>query len=132
MPGRPPTETTSIHSNFPTTSSLSSLCTRLMIVLPLPLSKKSITKRLKFVNLPVAGSGWGPAVFVTLSDSLMFLVTRMRNGIRTNADMGLYNHSSGSATLYPGIVVECGFSDSLKKARRDITLWLDNSDLEVL
>jgi len=55
----------------------------------------------------------------------------MTNGIRKNADMGLYNHTSGNGTLYPGIVVECGFSDSVKKARRDITLWLDNSDLEV-
>jgi len=56
----------------------------------------------------------------------------MGNGVRKNADMGLYNHSSGHATMYPGIVVECGFPDSLKKARRDITLWLNNSDLEVV
>jgi hypothetical protein len=62
----------------------------------------------------------------------MFLVTRMRNGVRKNSDMGIYNHSSGNATLYPGIVVECGFPDLLKKARRDITLWLNNSDLEVV
>jgi hypothetical protein len=62
----------------------------------------------------------------------MFLVTALGNGVRKNADMGLYNHSSGKAPLHPGIVVECGFSDSLNKARRDITLWLNNSDLEVV
>jgi len=44
----------------------------------------------------------------------------MANGIRKNADMGLYNYSSGNATLYLRIIVECGFSDSLK--RRDETL----------
>ena len=90
------------------------------MVLPLPLSKKSIIKRLKLVKLPVAGSGCGPAVFVTFDDRLIFLVTRMANGIRKNADMGLYNYSSGNATLYLRIIVECGFSDSLK--RRDETL----------
>jgi len=42
------------------------------MVLPVPLSKKSVIKRFKFVNLPVAGSSRGPAAFVTSGDSVMF------------------------------------------------------------
>jgi len=59
-------------------------------------------------------------------------VTKLRNGVRKNADGALYNRASGTATMFPGVVVEVGYADSLKKSRRDITLWLNNSDLAVI
>ena len=51
--------------------------------------------------------------------------------MRKNSDGAFYNRASSLATMFPGVVVEVGYSDSLKKARRDISLWLDNSDLAV-
>jgi hypothetical protein len=56
----------------------------------------------------------------------------MRNGVRKNGDAHLYSHQSGQSTVYPGIVVEVGYSDSRKKSRCDIHLWLNNSDCDVL
>jgi hypothetical protein len=58
-------------------------------------------------------------------------VNKLENGIRKNADSGLYNRASGTSTMFPGVVVEVGYSDPLKKSRRDISLWLNNSDLAV-
>lgn len=55
----------------------------------------------------------------------------MRNGVRKNGDAHLYSHQSGQSTLYPGIVVEVGYSDSRQKSRRDIGLWLNHSDCGV-
>jgi hypothetical protein len=51
--------------------------------------------------------------------------------VRKNSDAGIHNHESGGGTLYPGIVVETGFSDSQHKSRRDLSLWINNSDLSV-
>lgn len=46
-------------------------------------------------------------------------------------DAGLFTHVSGNGVIFAGIVVECGYSDSLPKSRRDITLWLANPDFAV-
>lgn len=56
-------------------------------------------------------------------------MTRLGSGVRKNSDAGIFNHTSGRGTLFPGVVVECGFSDTLKKSKRDISLWLNNSNL---
>ena len=56
----------------------------------------------------------------------------MKNNVRKNGDAGLYTHVSGNGVIFPGVVVECGYSDSLPKSRRDIALWLANSDCAVL
>jgi hypothetical protein len=48
-----------------------------------------------------------------------------------DADQGVYSHESGNPTLYPGLAIEADYSDPHKKARRDVKLWLENSNLEV-
>lgn len=59
-------------------------------------------------------------------------MVKLRNGIYKDADQGIYSHESGSPAVYPGLAIEVGYSDSQKKSRRDVKLWLENSDLEVL
>ena len=60
-------------------------------------------------------------------------MTKLKNSVRKIADAGIYNHESGRGTIYPGIVIETGFfSDTQKKARRDIALWINNSNAEVI
>jgi hypothetical protein len=59
-------------------------------------------------------------------------VTRLQNSVRKNADAGIYNQESGRGTIYPGIVIETAFSDTQTKARRDIALWINNSNVEVI
>lgn len=70
-----------------------------------------------------------PDVLVKIYNISDILVTRLKNGVRKNADGGLYNRASGTATMSPGVMVN---ADSLKKSRRDINLSkLSNSDLAV-
>ena len=60
-------------------------------------------------------------------------MVKLTNGIRKNGDAGLYcDDSNGFTPVFPGIVVETGFSDLLTKSRRDIKLWLECSDNSVL
>jgi len=63
---------------------------------------------------------------------LNILVNRLKDGVRKNGDGGVFNRTSGAQTMLPGVVVEVGYADSLKKTRRDIALWLNNSDLAVI
>ena len=58
-------------------------------------------------------------------------VTNLRNGVRKNGDKHIYTHQSDQSPYYPGIVIELGYSDSRRKSRRDIRLWLENSDCDV-
>jgi hypothetical protein len=51
--------------------------------------------------------------------------------VKKNADQCLHSCESGAATVYPGVIVEVGFSDSGRKAKRDVRLWLENSETEV-
>jgi hypothetical protein len=48
------------------------------------------------------------------------LVTKLSNYQRKNSDFGIFNHEGGATSLFPGLVVETGFSDALKKTRREI------------
>lgn len=70
-------------------------------------------------------------MYQPLLDDFWYLVTRLANGICKNSDCGLFSHEGGRSLVFPGIVVETGFSDPLKKSRRDIRLWLDCSELSV-
>jgi hypothetical protein len=56
-------------------------------------------------------------------DNFRGLLTRLTNGIRN--DCGLFSHEGEKSSIVPG-VVETGFSDPLKKSRRDFLLWLDD------
>ena len=53
------------------------------------------------------------------------------NGVYKDADQGIYSHESGNPTVYPGLAIEVGYSDSQMKSQRDVKLWLENSKLEV-
>lgn len=55
----------------------------------------------------------------------------LNSGVRKNGDAHLYSHQSGQATLFPGLVIEIGYSDSRRKSRRDVGLWLNNSNCDV-
>ena len=61
-------------------------------------------------------------------------MTVLHNGVRKNGDAHLYSHQSGQGTMFPGLVVEVevGISDSRRKSRRDVALWLNNSGCEVI
>ena len=60
-------------------------------------------------------------------------MVKLTNDIRKNGDAGLYcDDANGLTPVFPGIVVETGFSDVLHKSRRDIKLWLECSDNSVL
>jgi len=65
------------------------------------------------------------------TSSIWLAVTPLKNGVRKNGDGHIYTHQNGQATFFPGIVVEVGFGDSRRKSRRDIRLWLENSDCKV-
>jgi len=56
-------------------------------------------------------------------------LTVLHNGVRKNGDAHLYSHQAGQGTMFPGVVVEVGFSDS-RKSKRDVALWLNNSGCE--
>ena len=55
----------------------------------------------------------------------------LNNGVRKNGDAYIYSHQSGQSTMNPGIVIEVGYSNSRNKSRRDIGLWINNSNCEV-
>ena len=84
--------------------------------------------------MPVNGSevnvSIGTGCSLSLVDLLIFS-NQVEKQYQKNADQGIYCHESGSATYYRGIVVETGYSDTSKKARRDNCLWLDNSEMNV-
>ena len=40
-------------------------------------------------------------------------------------------YDSRQGTLFPGLVMEVGYSDSRRKSRRDVGLWLNNSNCDV-
>jgi uncharacterized protein (DUF2461 family) len=61
---------------------------------------------------------------------LLLVKTLAHNG-RKDGDMLVYSVQNGRDTPFPGIAIEVGNSDDLSKARRDITLWVDQSHCEV-
>jgi hypothetical protein len=130
--GQLPIQTTGTPFNLIKSFWLSQSCTHLMTAQRVSLSSVYATKPFSNASQQNAKSQQEPDVLVQLHYDFNIPVTRLKNNIRKNSDAGLFNFTSGPATLFPGVVVEVGYSDSLKKSRRDISLWLDNSDLAVV
>jgi hypothetical protein len=56
----------------------------------------------------------------------------LRSGVRKNPDGAIFNRNNGASTIFLGLVVDVCYSDESRKSKRDISLWLEYSDLQVL
>ena len=117
MHGQLPIQTTHIQFNWTRAFSLLQSCILPTVGQRVPLSSIYAIKPFSNAPQPIAGSQREPDALVKIYHISNILVTRLTNGVRKNADGGLYNRASGAATMFPGVVVEVGYRDSLKKSR---------------